>query len=777
MHSRRSSFLTILALALTAPLALAQQPPVAIDGTTVSDKRELINNKDLHLVGGVELDFKDTKIYAEEVWIYTDDHRAVATGNVVFTQGENRIAADRAEFDTRTRLGVFHNATGIAKLQPQSSAGTSTPVATPPIAGQETDVYFFGDTVERIGAKKYRITNGGFTTCVQPTPRWILNAGTVILNIDHYTMLQQVLFRVKGVPLLYLPVLYYPTKEEGRATGFLLPSYGATTSRGQTIHNAFFWAINRSHDATIMHDWFSKTGQGVGTEYRYNVGGGSEGRIRTYLLNERQTTYPRSDGSTRTVPATRSHEFRGSASQRLPGDLRARGRVDYFSSLTSMQTFNSNINDTSRSQRSVGGNVVGSWGTYSLNATADYSEYFYSATSSTINGNVPKVTLTRSEQPLFSGAPVYLSVSSEYANLVRESRTATVINDSSTNRLDVSSKIRYPFKRWQWFTVNSSLAWRDTFYTRSLHPTAIDPLTSQRLIVGDNLNRQYVTVQAEAVGPTFNRIWDTPGSDYAERVKHTIEPFLRVERTSPIEESARIIRSDGSDYVVGGATRYAYGLNNRIYAKRKIGESSRAQEILSVALKQSYYTNERLAQNDREYGSSTTGAPPSRFSPVSLSVRATPSESWNSTLRAEVDARHRELRTLSIAGHYNWAGRVQTTAQWTQRFFIQGLSGYNNPNRIDRNLNVSTNVQMPDRRLGGAYSFNYDARRSRMLQQRLSVFYNTQCCGVAVEHQTFNFSGVSSAGVPRDRRFFVSFTLAGLGNFSPFSGTMDNVPR
>ncbi len=62
--------------------------------------------------------------------------------------------------------------------------------------------------------------------------------------------------------MLYLPFFYYPTKEDDRATGFLIPTYGASTIRGQTIHNAFFWAINRSQDATVLHDWYSKTGHG-----------------------------------------------------------------------------------------------------------------------------------------------------------------------------------------------------------------------------------------------------------------------------------------------------------------------------------------------------------------------------------------------------------------------------------------------------------------------------------------------------------------------------------
>ena len=170
------------------------------------------------------------------------------------------------------------------------------------MAGQDTVVYFFGEKIEKIGPKKYKITNGGFSTCVQPTPRWDLNAGTVILNVDHYTLLKQAVLRVKGVPVFYLPILYYPTKREDRATGFLIPTYGSSSLRGQSISNAFFWAINRSQDATIMHDWFSKTGQGVGGEYRYNLGAG-DGNLRAYLLDQHAATYAQPGGSPR--PRTR----------------------------------------------------------------------------------------------------------------------------------------------------------------------------------------------------------------------------------------------------------------------------------------------------------------------------------------------------------------------------------------------------------------------------------------------------------------------------------------
>ena len=42
---------------------------------------------------------------------------------------------------------------------------------------QEPDALFCGDELQKIGPKKYRIVRGGFTTCVQPTPRWEMQSG------------------------------------------------------------------------------------------------------------------------------------------------------------------------------------------------------------------------------------------------------------------------------------------------------------------------------------------------------------------------------------------------------------------------------------------------------------------------------------------------------------------------------------------------------------------------------------------------------------------------
>jgi LPS-assembly protein len=398
MRTFLAILLFVLAVVVIPARALAQQPAPRTD-TTIADRHDVINDKEHHYIGKVEFDAGDTKLYADDVWYYVDQNRAVATGNVVFRQGTNQISADRAEFDTKTRLGTFYNASGFATAQPQRQSVAPGGVALPPRTGQDTIVYFFGETVEKIGPKKYKIISGGFTTCVQPTPRWDLHADTIVLNLDHYTLLKQAVMNVKGVPLFYLPILYYPTKKEDRATGFLLPTYGSSTVLGHSLHNEFFWAINRSQDATVAHDWFSKAGQGVGTEYRYDFGGGSDGNLRAHLQNQHSATVD---------SATRSYQIDGSANQLLRWRLRARARVNYFSNITTNQTLNTNIYDASRSQRTLGGNVVGAWGNYSLNGTFDRRESFYDQTSSTVAGTWPLISVARSERPV-PHTPLYVS--------------------------------------------------------------------------------------------------------------------------------------------------------------------------------------------------------------------------------------------------------------------------------------------------------------------------------------------------------------------------------
>jgi LPS-assembly protein len=764
--NRAFAVFVFVAATAYAATAGAQINIAGFDNMTAFTQEQLGEHHYL-LSGAVELTKGDTSIYADSVEYFQDEDRAIARGNVVVSQGANRIASDWAEFNTKTQLGTFHHASGIATVRqgPQRPIGGGAPVGGAPAGPVDNDVYYFGETVEKLGPKKYKIINGGFSTCVQPTPRWDLAADTIILNIDHYTVLREALLNVKGVPLLYLPFMYYPTKEDERATGFLIPTYGVSTIRGQSIHNAFFWAINRSQDATFLADWFSKTGLGTGGQYRYNYGGGTDGQISGYLLDQKAATYLQ-DGVTYAVPESQSLTLRGSASQALPHNFRLRAQIDYFSSLKSNQTFNMDVLAASLNRRFYQANVVGFSHGFSVNGTFDRSEWFSTETDSQVVGDSPRISVTRTERPLF-GSEIYFGGSAEAAHLDRLTLSdgePVPSGDRSEGRFDFAPQIRYPFKRWAFFTVNSTLQWRETFYTRS-----IDPAT--QTVLDTSVNRQYFTAATQIVGPTFTRIFNTPDNGYAEKFKHTIEPYVTLQRTSAIDNYDNIMKVDSTDYAVGNTTQLSYGLNNRLYAKRRLGRVSTSQEIVSLEINQTYYSVPAASAADPGYSTPTT----TNFSPIAASLRVTPTQTVNATARAEIDSKYHQLRTIAATTSLNWQQRLQATIGWSKNFFIADLPGFNDRTQLSHYMNVVTNLQTRDRKYGLIYTFNYDLLHDAMLQERISGFYNAQCCGVAFEYQRYNYGAFT--GVPPDHRFFISFTLAGLGNFSPFNGALGGVPH
>jgi LPS-assembly protein len=559
---------------------------------------------------------------------------------------------------------------------------------------------------------------------------------------------------VKGVPLLYLPIMYYPINDEDRATGFLIPAYGTSKVRGQSLSNAFFWAISRSQDATFFHDWYSKTGQGVGGEYRYIASQGSDGSVRMYWLNEKGTTYESSSGTTE-LPPRKSYELRGYAQQTLPFKLRARVNIDYFSDITVQQLYHNNLYDASRRQRLYGGNVAGSWGSNRVSFTYNRNEIFYGTTDSQVYGGAPRISYDRASKRI-ARSPLYFTLGADYNNILRSTSFAGIEYDQGLTRFEVRPAVTAPFTKWPFFTVNGAATFYSTWYSESLDARGVQ--------VNESIARNYLELRADAVGPKLQRVWNTPDNGYAEKFKHVVEPNFSIQRTSFIDNYDSIVKIESNDYVLGGTTRISYGLTNRLLAKRR-GGTGQAREFVNVAIFQSYYTDPRASQYDPSYGTSFAGRPPSSFSPIALGARVSPTDRINGALRLEYDYQLKLLQSVRANGSYALDQRLQVSAGWSRRNYVTDLT------RSDNYLDVATTAKTADGRIGGSYHFNYDFRRSTLLQQRVQAYYNAQCCGVIAEFQKFGYPRFDPRyPVEADQRFTISFTLAGVGTFSPFLG-------
>lgn len=722
-------------------------------------KFEQVSANHFRWTGQVELEGTQVKFFADEIELFTDTNRLVASGNVVFANPEGRIAAERVEFDTQHNVGTFYQASGLMSLGAQADRSE--------FGGQDPDVYFYGDMLEKLSDHRYRLTRGGFTTCVQPTPRWEITSGSVTINLDDYAIARGTVLRVKGVPLMYMPMIYYPLQKDQRATGFLLPTYGSSTIRGQSFSNAFFWAINRSQDATFLHDWFTRTGQGGGAEYRYVAGQQSSGNLRLYRFAQREVTFVE-QGRTNVLPQTTSYELTGTALQALGGPFRGRLRLEYFSDVASQQLYHQNMYQATRRSRVIEGSVSGTMGPLSTVALYQRNEVFNGISNgkqeSVIYGSTPRISAILAPQRLFD-LPFYGSVTGELAALPYKYLSGNVTTrDEGLTRIDVSPTLRVPLSRLTFLSLNTSAAYRTTHYSRSLD--------TRGRVTPESFFRQFLTVRSDIVGPVFTRIWDLPESGFAERLKHVIEPTFIVDYTTSINEYRRTpVLSDLSDFVVGGATRFTYGLNNRLFYRGRPVSGARGQtrEFVTVGLQQTYYSNSESSQYDTAYASAYRGRRLVDLSPVSLSVRVSPTNAFDANARMEYDVSGGGLQIFTTGSSLN-VGSASTNVSYSRRHLTTASPA-------DSYLSSSTSLRFREGRITSTYGLSWDISRSTIVSQSVIGSYLAQCCGLQLEFQKYSFPRVGPAPVPADRRFNMSFVLAGLGTFSNFFGAFGGGQR
>lgn len=695
------------------------------------------------------------KFFADDLQMNTKTGELSALGNVVFSTPTARISADSVVFNTKTRMGTFHNASGIAQLGERGERNLSM------FGTLEPDVYFHGETIEKVGPDKYKLTKGGFTTCVQPTPRWQIVSGTATLNLDDYVIMRNAVVTVKDVPVFYLPLLYYPIQKDDRATGFLLPMYGSSLATGSTISNAFFWAINRSQDATFFHDWMFSRGNGLGAEYRYLFGPQAQGDFKYYWLDEKETLF---NGGLR--PARRSKTMRGNLSQKLPLGLSARARVDYVTDVTVRQTYNHDPYNALNSVRSYSGGVSGAWRSLSANGTFDRTESFRDLTNSTVTGRAPGFTAALSGVRL-GPLPAFATVNAEAGRMIVVNHFGTTDEDYSLNKADFAPSIRVPLSTLPFLQVNATAAYRTTYYSESLS-------ADRRHQIDEPVTRSYGDMRLDIIGPVFSRVFN-PNNAMADRMKHVIEPSFSVNRRTEIPTQDRIPTSIGSDIIVGGVTQMSYGLTNRVMVRKdKPGEpqAGAPRELLSLSMRQSYYTDANASKFDTNYSYGYNNRAANPFSPVSVVARATPIMPLAIDYRLEYDPKaiknSPRLLGMGLNGTFRTAD-VNVSGGWTRQAFpLTSSTGVVTP--PNNYVQSQSDFRIRKSRFGGSVSFNYDVTRSTLVNHRYMAFYNAQCCGVNFEYQGFNYPTNSGFLLPKDRRFNMSFTLAGVGSFSNFFG-------
>lgn len=696
--------------------------------------------------GNVTIVCDDAQLFADEVEYYEATHILKARGHVNFIEGTQRITADHLEFDTKTKLGTFYQAQGIMTI-------SGRPDRSGMFAPADADAYFYGEVIEKTGPDTYKFKNGVLTTCVQPTPRWEIEGSRVVLVRDRHALLRNAVFRIKDVPVFYLPWFYYPISKSGRQTGFLMPSYGHDSFRGQTFSEAFFLVLGRSQDATLHYEYASKSGSGYGGQYRYIQAPGSDGNITTSIFNGKDAADP--------LLQTRRKAIVGTMVQRLPGNWFLRGNVNYTDNVQARQLLQQDLLLSSDSSRSAGANLYGSIGRVGITGEASILDRFTPVDGKLVgsrSGTLPHINVAWPSAPI-GKSKIYFNMAGDFSAFVRQDEIGVPEKNRGLFRFDTHPTLRAPIGSLPYLSATATVGLEFTYWSEQLNADNIQ--------LTDPLTRRLADMRLDVRGPVFSKIFDTPGSHYATRWKHVIEPTFSVWRLTAFDGVNKVSKNDGIDYIVGGTTNLTYGLANRLLAKRPSPSGpAQAVEVASISISQTYYSLPLAATADTSIAAQQA---PSPFSPVVILVNVQPTTRFNTNATLYYNGKFNQFESAT-AGAGIVSTALNANLSWSKTFLVAGLTGHDNKDLLYQTLNASAVYRAPDNHLSGRFLWSYDFQNKRRMQQGAVVSYMSQCCGVAVEYQT-RYVGSLTPSQQYNRTFNLSFTLAGIGSFSNLLGS------
>jgi LPS-assembly protein len=708
--------------------------------------------------GAVDLRVSGMRILADKADVYeepqadgTTKRRLVAEGNVVFIRGEERLAGDRVEMDD-TGHGFFENAVGFV----------------------EPGVFIEAKRVERVDDDTYKVEGGRFTACAQPNPRWKFSANRARIEIDDKIIASNTVFRIKGVPAFYLPWLYYPINRSGRSTGLLFPSLGYSSYRGFVAGTAFFWAMGRSADQTFVADTYSKLGYGFGHELRWAASSPSRGSLRTYLFHLTPTP-PLLDPETGEVwdpgrQAATDYDIDWNALQMLPGKARVSLNFRKFSNLLFQQRFQDNFNMATNRTERLSVALERDLKLAVLSAYADTASTYFGEDYANVSGRMPGIALRRFPRQIGWGGLVFGLQAG--ADRIRYGNREQV---DVWSRYDVAPVLSRPFNI-SFLDFTPSVGYRYTRYGSSLGTQTVldengDPVLDengdpQELagVFGPPINRSFFETQVEMRGPTFSRVFDTPGI-LGGRVKHTIGPEVTWRYRTRVENANEIPKFDGQDYLYG-TDEVNYALVQRFYSKRR-GPSGKptAWSFFEWRLMQTYYVQISEGQNnfDPNYSSSAFGPGyrPEHLSPISSRWRVRPAPEYSLDYQMEYDVNFQQLRRMSAYANIG-TGRLGLTAGWSRSLRTSEIPEERKVG--SHTLRGNAVMELLPKRLHVEGSIDYDLLRDTLLQMRGQVKYSVQCCGFSVEHIRYNWNQYV------DSRWRFNVELAGIGSPGSFLG-------
>lgn len=527
---------------LKSRFKIDKESNVEIEAVTYEIKGDLYNLK-----GDVVLKSENFTLSAQEAVYNRKTQIAEISGGILLETGEDTLAGESGTFNFAEQTGVINDARLFIK---------------------ENNFYINGGRIEKFGEDSYLIEDFKLTTCDSENPEWSITGASINVTIEGYGRLRNGAFRVKDIPVAYIPYLIFPAKIK-RQSGVLIPQAGYSSRNGVEFEVPVFWAISDSSDMTFYERYMTDRGLMQGLELRYVTGKESKASYNLDILSDRIKEKDMDDPDQLELSffertnSTR-YWFRGRTDQQLPLGIKARLDADVVSDQDYLREFETGLSgfntkpdyekEFSRPQEEFNSPLR----TSTLRLSGDSENYsiqalssFYQRPEGFIDDATPEplAGLDFSMIPRFiEKVPVSFSLDSDYDYIWRD-------YGQRGHSLSISPKISYPLWFRQYLQFETSAG-----YTRDMQWLENDTG------YGTGSQARDVFYGQVRLSTIFERVFDVD-SKYAQKIKHKIVPSLTYEYRSHNDEDKyqpwfESIDEDGS------ANRVVFSLDNSIDIKK-----------------------------------------------------------------------------------------------------------------------------------------------------------------------------------------------------------------
>lgn len=645
--------------------------------------------------GAVELHYGDVTIKADSLFYDMINGMVEAQGEVLLEQKDTVVRAERLRYSVRERTGT------LTRVD----------------AEFQSEYFFIGERLEKVGENRYRLFNGEFTACDMDSPSWSFNIHRATVEAEGYAYLGGTSLRVHRFPVFYLPYMVWPTKRE-RSPGLLVPRFGHSFKRGLYLGLAHFQPLGEAYDLTVSADLFSKGALGGGLRFRYAPAQGVTGQASGYYVRD-------VDGEGR---------WKGSwdhAQKGLPGGMALTAHLEGISDIDFFKEFE-NVFDRN-TNRQVYSHVsgIGGWGNHSLLLKLDRRETYTTSTDKLLLQQYPKAEVRFRPLNLF-GTPLNFAYQARL-NLFNVDKGGEY--RGTYGRADLYPVFAYSLSTLPWLSFTPQAGYRLTYYTKTLLPGQV--------LEDDPFLRRYLFLGAQAAGPRFSKLFTLGGRTF----KHLVEPTAQYTEYSLLADTTVPVADENDSISARREVRVA--LSNRVLMKTEGGSS----EVFLFEIAQRVSLDD-----DQPLTRVTTGGitETSTRGPLDLSLRFNPSPAFFSDVRLGINAITDRWETLSFLSTLLVA-RQRVNLSYTATHPQSAGAASSQFVRLTTGLNFASMFQLNA-------GVSYDLERHFPSQQEYVLTYLSGCWSGALEYRDFR-----SAGNPT-REYRIAVTLKNVGSFLQFKG-------